>query len=284
MSFVNSKDDVIHFDVDYRIILHTFVHVRAIYLSKGLILFIGHNFASLTGGDLAAMQQLALQQQQQQQFYPPFGMIHPVTGGDTTTDSGSLYTTPPALCPVLSSSGHTPLRRHDGNLSAPLASPSNASSTTEEGGSGTDEEDVGVENHDNDDVTEEKSMRGRRRTERIPLGERSSVIASSASEGAHRNSVGAADDVEGCENSALLRPTVNSGGVSGRRRRPKHRRHREAHDSNQSRVDSGVSASSRAAPTKEALSGTTRAMLQPFAAQPFSNIAGSDILGEYLWR
>ncbi|KAL5111548.1 Discoidin domain-containing receptor tyrosine kinase B [Taenia crassiceps] len=256
----------------------------------------GHNFASLAGGDLAAMQQLALQQQQ---FYPPIGMIHPATGGDTTTDSGSLYTTPPALCPVIGGGGHTSPRRHDKDRSAPLASPS-ASSDDEAA-------DIDMEDEEEDGVTGDGN--GKMRVRGMPsVGpiERSSVTASSTSEGIQRTSVSTAGgggggmdnpiavatgvgDAEECENSALLRPNVSN--ANGRRKRPKHRRQRGTassqrkdgmgglHDSAQSRTDSGVGSSRAAGTAGDGAFPTGRTALQPFAAQPFPNIAGSDILG-----
>ncbi|EUB65135.1 Discoidin domain-containing receptor [Echinococcus granulosus] len=255
----------------------------------------GHNFASLAGGDLAAMQQLALQQQQ---FYPPIGMIHPATGGDTTTDSGSLYTTPPALCPVLGGGGHAAPCRHGKDRSAPIASPSVSS----------DDEaaDVEMEDEEEDEVTGEGNGKLRMRgLAPVAPTERNSVTTSSASEGVQHTSVSTAgggggvdnlitvaagaEDGEGCENSALLRPSVSN--TNGRRKRPKYRRQRctassqrreemgGLHDSVQSRTDSGVGSSRAAATVGDSVFGAGRTMLQPFAAQPFPNLAGSDILG-----
>ncbi|KAM7541655.1 hypothetical protein Aperf_G00000031559 [Anoplocephala perfoliata] len=231
----------------------------------------GHNFASLAGSEIAALQQLALQPQQQ--FYPPIGMIHPVTGGDTTTDSGSLYTTPPALCPILA--GTVPRQHIEGRSGLSVAS-------------SDDENDEGVAIEAGDEEEDDDEDDNRRRGPPVARAERNSVTASSTSEGAQRNSIsttnggGGGDEsisVEAGENSALLRPSVSSSGngTNGRRKRPnRQRKQRTGGPYN-------GSSSSRTATESLQTSSTSafpRSMLQPpFGAQPFPSIAGSDMLG-----
>ncbi|KAM3178369.1 hypothetical protein ACTXT7_002706 [Hymenolepis weldensis] len=229
----------------------------------------GHNFASLAGGEIAALQQLGLQHQQQ--FYPPIGMIHPVTCGDTTTDSGSLYTTPPALCPILA--GTVPRNKHNEDRSGFSV----ASSEEVDDGGEVSANEAGDEGEGDDE--DDKDIR---RRPPVARAERTSVTASSASEGAQRNStstanggVGGGDEsisTETNENLALLRPNVISSGTNGRRKRAtKHRRQRIQNGSSSRTATECVQTVSTTAPFP-------RTMLHPppFAAQPFP---GSDVLG-----
>lgn len=229
----------------------------------------GHNFASLAGGEIAALQQLALQPQQQ--FYPPIGMIHPVTGGDTTTDSGSLYTTPPALCPILA--GTVPRQHNEGRSGLSVAS-------------SDDENDEAAAIEAGDEEDDEND--NRRRGPPVARAERNSVTASSTSDGVQRNSIsttnggGGGDEsisVEAGENSALLRPSVSSSsnGTNGRRKRlNRHRKQRTGGLYNGSSSSRTATESLQTSST----SGFPRTMLQPpFGGQPFPNIAGSDMLG-----
>ncbi|VDO14318.1 unnamed protein product [Rodentolepis nana] len=231
----------------------------------------GHNFASLAGGDIAALQQLGLRHQQQ--FYPPIGMIHPVTCGDTTTDSGSLYTTPPALCPILAGTIPRNNRHNESRSGFSVAS--------------SEEEDNGgeVSTNEAEDEGERDDEDGENMRRRPPVAraERSSVTASSASEGAQRNSTSTANEgvvggeesisIETNENLALLRPSVTSNGTNGRRKRPtKHRRQRNQNGGSSRTATEGLQTSSTTAPFP-------RTMLHPsqaFVAQPFSS---ADMLG-----
>ncbi|VUZ54246.1 unnamed protein product [Hymenolepis diminuta] len=229
----------------------------------------GRNFASLAGGDIAALQQLGLQQQQ---FYPPIGMIHPVTCGDTTTDSGSLYTTPPALCPILA--GTVPRNRHNEGRSGFSV----ASSEEVDNGGEVSANEAGDEGEEDDEDDEDI-----RRRPPVARAERSSVTASSASEGAQRNSTSTANggagggdesiSTETNENLALLRPNVISSGTNGKRKRAtRHRRQRNQNGSSSRTATESLQTVSTTAPFP-------RTMLHPpppFAAQPFP---GSDVLG-----
>nr|CDS27327.1 discoidin domain containing receptor 2 [Hymenolepis microstoma] len=231
----------------------------------------GHNFASLAGGDIATLQQLGLRHQQQ--FYPPIGMIHQVTCGDTTTDSGSLYTTPPALCPILAGTIPRNSRHNKGRSGFSVAS-----SEEEDDGGEVSANEAGDEGEGDDEDGENM-----RRRPPVARAERSSVTASSASEGAQRNSTSTANEgagggdesisTETNENLALLRPNLTSNGTSGRRKRPtKHRR-----QCNQNGISSRTATESLQ--TISTTAPFPRTMLhpsQPFAAQPFP---GADMLG-----
>lgn len=241
---------------------------------------VGHNFASLTGTDLAALQQLGLQHHQQ--FYPPMGLIHPVTCGDTTTDSGSLYTTPPALCPILA--GTIPRNNSSNRQGDHRSGYSGASSEDEEGNRVSTS--TGNDPRDEGDEADDEDGENIRRRPPVARAERSSITASSASEGAQRNSTSTANgggggggdesiSMEANENLALLRPTMNgNSGTNGRRKRPtKHRRQRVSSNSARNGSENNGSNSTSAPFPRTMLHP---AHPPPFAVQPFP---GSDMLG-----